>query len=452
VAIVLFALVSSYLALVIVTRIDNVFFPGRQFTLPGPVGDSVPLPGIDNKGTSGGNDPINILVLGLDRRPVDGDSPTRTDTIFIVRADPTTDSAALLGIPRDLIVDIPFKDGTGTYEDRINTVYVQGEQQEYDGGGIGLLKQVLAAEPFQIEIDKHVIVDFEGFETLIDALGGIDVDVPEEVYDPYYSETELPGDYFPQHFEPGRLTMDGRTALAYSRIRFSSDDLDRIQRQQRVIFAAIDKAKSLDVLKNADELWRNYKDTIQTDIPDALMPGYADVANQVKDNLLAVSLGSVVAPFTTPPGASVLVGDPEGIQELVQAVFSGRVADIPVAAAPTPSPVKVEIQNGAGVEGLARDVMLFLIGKDYPETDINTTNTPDGLVHEMSEIIDFDGSHERNAFLIAQWLRIPVEAVRPATDAERELMSQTNAAIVVVIGTDWDSSVLTDADADATGG
>jgi hypothetical protein len=114
--------------------------------------------------------------------------------------------------------------------------------------------------------------------------------------------------------------------------------------------------------------------------------------------------------------------------------------------------VKVEIQNGAGVEGLAREVMLFLIGKDYPETDINTTNTPDGLVHEMSEIIDFDGSHERNAFLIAQWLRIPVEAVRPATEAERELMSRTNAAIVVVIGTDWDSSVLTDAEAAAPGG
>ena len=272
VAIALFAVVSAYLGLVIVSRLDNVFAPGRQLTLPGPVGGV--LPGVDGEGTSGGNEPINILVLGIDRRPSEGDDPTRTDTIFIVRADPTTDSAKLLGIPRDAMVDIPFKDGSGTYEDRINTVYVQGEQEDYEGGGIGLLKQVLAAEPFGIPIDKHVIVDFDGFETLIDALGGVEVDVTEEVYDPYYSETELPGDYFPQHFYPGRQLMDGRTALAYSRIRFSSDDLDRIQRQQRVIFAAIAKAKSLNLLNDDPvDLWNTYNDTISTDISNLLDPG-----------------------------------------------------------------------------------------------------------------------------------------------------------------------------------
>lgn len=454
-AIALFAIVSAYLGLVIITRLDNVFAPGRQITLPGAVGDV--LPGVDGEGTSGGNEPINILVLGLDRRPSEGDSPTRTDTIFIVRADPTTDSAALLGIPRDAIVDIPYKDGSGTYEDRINTVYVQGEQEDYEGGGIGLLKQVLAAEPFGIEVDKHVIVDFEGFETLIDALGGIEVDVPEEVYDPYYSETELPGDYFPQHFYPGRQTMDGRTALAYSRIRFSSDDLDRIQRQQRVIFAAIDKAKSLNLFtEDPLDLWQKYNDTISTDISDLLIPGYADLANQVKDNLLAVSIGSLCTPYTTPQGASVLVCDPEGISKLVSAVFSGAPGEIPVVPQATPQPVLVEIQNGAGVEGLAREVQLFLIGKDYPESDTNTTNTPDGLVHDLTEIIDYDGTHQRNTFLIAEWLGIPVENVRVATAAEKERMSATNAAIVVVIGTDWDASVLTaddgEADTGETGG
>lgn len=450
-AIILFALMSAYLGLVIVTRLDNVFAPGRQITLPGPVGDV--LPGVDSQGESGGNDPITILVLGLDRRPSEGNEPTRTDTIFIVRADPTTDSASLLGIPRDTIVDIPFKNGSGSYEDRINTVYVQGENEDYDGGGIGLLKQVLAAEPFGIQVDKHVIVDFEGFETLIDALGGIDVDVTEEVYDPYYSETELPGDYLPQHFYPGRQHMDGVTALAYSRIRFSSDDLDRIQRQQRVIFAAIDKAKSLNILTDDPvDLWNKYNDTISTDISNLLIPGYADVANQVKDNLLAVSVGSLCAPYTTPQGASVLVCDPEGISELVDAVFSGQPGAIPVVPQPTPEPVLVEIQNGSGVEGLAREVQLFLIGKDYPESDTNTTNVPDGLIHDVTEIVDYDGTHEKNTYLIAGWLNIPPESVRNATPAERDQMAASNAAIVVVIGTDWDSSVLTSDETNATGG
>ena len=238
-AILLFALISAYLALIIITRVDNVFLPGRQVTLPGGVGNV--LPGVDSKGVSGGNDPINILVMGLDRRPSEGVEPTRSDTLFVLRVDPQTDSAAILGIPRDLMVDIPLEGG-GSYQDRVNTVYVQGELTGYPGGGIGLMKEVLENEPFGISIDKYVIVDFEGFESLIDALGGVDVDVPDEVYDPYYSETELPGDYLPQHFLPGNQHMDGVTALAYSRIRFSSDDLDRIQRQQRVIFAAIDKA------------------------------------------------------------------------------------------------------------------------------------------------------------------------------------------------------------------
>src|SRR5205807_1009730 len=122
------------------------------------------------------------------------------------------------------------------------TIYVAGELGDYPDGGVGLMKDVLKAPPFGIKIDKYVIVDFQGFQRVMDALGGVDVDVPDEVYDPYYSETEKPGDYNPQHFYPGKQHMDGATALAYSRIRFSSDDLDRIQRQQRVIFAAIEKA------------------------------------------------------------------------------------------------------------------------------------------------------------------------------------------------------------------
>ena len=444
-----FALVSAYLALVIVTRIDSVFFPGRQITLPGPVGI---LPGPDSKGTSGGNDPVNILVLGLDRRPSEGQEPTRSDTLFVLRVDPKTDSAAILGIPRDLMVDIPFKDGSGSYQDRVNTVYVQGEFNDYPGGGIGLLKKVLGNEPFGIQIDKYVIIDFKGFEGLIDALGGIDVDVPEEVYDPYYSETELPGDYLPQHFYPGKQEMDGVTALAYSRIRFSSDDLDRIQRQQRVIFAAIDKAKSLNLLKeNPVDLWDKYDATIQTDINDALIPGYADLANQVKDNLIAFSLGSVVAPYTTPQGAQVLLGDPEAISELVKAIFNSKgPINVDPGVAPTPLPVVVQIQNGAGIDGLASSVASYIIGKGWQQLDVQTTNATDGLMHERSEIIDIDGSHDRSGYQLANWLGIPDGNYRPATASEAAAMRESGASLIVVLGTDRDFTTLQDTGA-ATG-
>lgn len=445
----IFAAISAYLGLIIVTRIDNVFFPGRQVTLPGPVGNV--LPGVDAEGTSGGNDPINILVMGLDRRPTEGEEPTRADTIFILRVDPVTDKAAILGIPRDLLVEIPSEDGSFTYEDRINTVYAAGELGEYDGGGIQMLKDVLGAEPFNIPIDKHVIIDFEGFKELIDALGGIEVDVTEEVYDPTYSDTELPGDYLPQHFYPGVQEMDGVTALAYSRIRFSSDDLDRIQRQQRVIFATIDKAKTLDVLGNFRELWGEYNNTIETDINEALLAGYADLANQVKDNLLAVSVGSCVAPYTTGQGAQVLVGDEECISSLSASLFTGTPGDLPPMAAVTPSPVKVEIQNGAGIEGLASDVMLYVIGKGYPESDLNATNVFDGLTHETSEIIDIDGTHEKNTSLLSLWLGIPLESRRIATAEEQAVMAANDTTILVILGTDQDFTTLPDSAEDVVG-
>jgi anionic cell wall polymer biosynthesis LytR-Cps2A-Psr (LCP) family protein len=155
-AILIFAATSAYLALVIITRVDSIFFPGNQITLASvPGGEAITknLPGVDGEGTSGSQDRINILVLGLDRRPQDGDTPSRTDTIFIVTVDPKTKSSGILGIPRDYWVDVPYSEGSGTYQDRINSVYVAGELNGYEQGGVGLMKDVLEAEPFNIKID-----------------------------------------------------------------------------------------------------------------------------------------------------------------------------------------------------------------------------------------------------------------------------------------------------------
>ena len=439
-AIVLFAVLATYLALVIITRVDSIFLPpGRQITL-GPVGNV--LPGIDSGGNSGSQDRINIMVMGLDRRAREGDIPTRTDTLFVVTVDPKTRSTGILGIPRDLWVSIPGKGG-GSYQDRINTAYVAGENAKYPGGGVGLLKQVLGADPFNIKIDKYVIIDLKGFEAIIDDLGGIDVDVPDEVYDPYYSETELPGDYFPVHVYPGVQHMDGKHALAYARVRFNSDDLDRIQRQQRVIFAAIAKANSLNVLKNAPSLWSKYKDTVKTDVADYEIPKYAGLAYDVKDNIHAVSLGPATAPYTTSGGAEVLVGNTEKIREIVDSVFSDKPADVAGAPSATPEPVRVQVQNGTGAEGLASSIVKYIIGRGYPENELNAANVYDGQSHSMSEIIDVDGSNRNNANILADWLKIPTSHVRNATAAEKSAMAANPADIVVVLGSDVDYGQLT---------
>lgn len=430
-------MISAYLALVIITRVSTLFFPAHPLTLPDAVGKV--LPGVQTSG-SVSQDPINILVMGLDRRPSDGQQPTRTDTIFIVHVDPKTKSTGILGFPRDMLVDIPGRSA----RDRINTVYVEGELRGDEGGGVGLMKQVMANN-FDIKIDKYVLIDFKGFEKIIDDLGGINVDVASEVYDPYYSETELPGDYLPQHFYPGTQHMDGVTALAYSRIRFSSDDLDRIQRQQRVIFATIDKAKSFDVLnpKKATSLWGQYKDTVKTDISDFQIGDYALTANEVKDNINAVSLGPAMVPYTEPSsGAQVLIGDRNLVKQIVDSVFSATPSSGLVITEATPEPVKVQVQNGSGVDGLGGRVLDYIASKGYPATDlVPAANVWDGASHAKTEIIDIDGTHEKNGYLLANWLGLKDTAYRKATAAERNALDG-GATIIVVLGSDVDFDTL----------
>jgi LCP family protein required for cell wall assembly len=436
-AILAFAVASAYLALVIITRVDHIFFPGNELTLTSLPGGSVleNAPGIDAKGESGSDERINILVLGLDRRPQEGRIPSRTDTIFVVTIDPKTDTAGILGIPRDGLVEIPLRNG-GTYSERINTVYVQGESQEYPGGGLGLMKDVIYNN-FNIEIHHHVLVDFQGFEEIVDALGGIDVDVPDYVYDPYYSWTELPGDYDPQEFEVGRQHMDGRTALAYSRIRFSTDDLDRIQRQQRVIFAAIEKGKSLDVLTRADDLWAEYNDSIETDISDIQAGGYALLADQVKDNIHAVSLGPATVPFTGDQGQAFQVFDWEYTKLLVASLF----ADQPVDTSREPAdaiPARVQFQNGAGTDGLATRVLNYIATQGYPLQDLTAADAYDEQLHEVSEIIDLSGSFEHSRLQLAEWLSIDPMRARTATADEIAALNGVEADIIVILGSDVD--------------
>jgi LCP family protein required for cell wall assembly len=435
--ILLFAAASVYLSLVIVTRVERLFFPGNPITIP--LGTSIGrfLPGIDT-GDGAPQRRINLLIVGIDRRASDGAVLTRTDTTEIATIDPATKSATVVGVPRDLIVNIPGRRG-GTYQDRINTCLVVAQTENYPEGPMGLMKEVIQNN-FHITIDHYVIIDFDGFRKVIDALGGVDVDVPNEVYDPYYSESELPGDYNPQHFYPGVQHMDGETALAYSRVRFSSDDLDRIQRQQRVIFATIAKAESLNLLSNAPSLWQKYKDAIQTDISDFQVPGYALLAKQVEANLHAVSLGPDTTPYTTPQGADVLIGNWDAIQQLVNAVFTD-VQPTPNADT-TPVPVAVDVENGAGAAGLAGEVVDYLASKGYAAGDLTAANAYDQRTHTKSEIIDGDGTHRGNADLLSKWLGIPAASIRTATPAEKDAFARTGAALLVVLGTDQDFTKL----------
>jgi LCP family protein required for cell wall assembly len=423
--VVVFALSAAYGALVLVSRIDEILFPGNGLRLTGSLGK---LPGVDSGAGAGTqNDRINFLVMGLDLRPREGDVPSRSDTMFILTLDPRTKTASILGIPRDLYVEIP--DGAGSYyEDRINTAFIMGEINGYPGGGYSLAIDTVEHN-LGIDVDHYIIIDFEGFEELIDALGGIEVDVPEYLYDPYYSPTELPGDYHPYEFEPGLQHMDGETALAYARIRRYSNDFDRIQRQQRIIFAVMDKALDLNVLGNALDLWKKYKDAIDTDVNDFQIPGLAKLAGDTPpEQVAALSLGACTTDWTTPLGAEVLLPSEKCIQRLVQALFSDQSIAEENAI--------VEIQDGTDEEGLAEESLELLTDLGFPEQSLISVLPPDGAVFSETVILDYSaGTKGYTLSKLADCLEIPSERVRQALPGE-EALRTTNADIVIQLGPD----------------
>lgn len=186
---------------------------------------------------------INLLLVGIDRRSGTGWA-YRTDTILIFTLDPASKTAGLLSIPRDLQLPIP-----GHGEDRINTANVWGSQQRNPDGGPALLEATVESN-FGIPIDGYLMVDFGTFAAIVDALGGIEVEVPKTLHDTRYPDPR-PGDPYASktiHFEAGRQWMDGKRALEYARSRMSTSDFDRAKRQQLILLAIRKRVLSLDAI------------------------------------------------------------------------------------------------------------------------------------------------------------------------------------------------------------
>ena len=418
---------AFYTALVVATQIDRIFLGGTDITLGSTLSN---LPGID-KGASAsdiGGGRLNILVMGIDKRPHEGAGSARTDTMFVMTVDPATRTARGLAMPRDLWVEIPSSSGNTFFQERINTAFNTGETRN-PGGGPALAKAVVE-RLLGIKINYYVIIDFEGFKQVIDVLDGIDVDVASPgVNDPFYSETERLGDFYPCIFEPGLHHMNGSQALCYARVRNNSNDLDRISRQQRVMLAVMDKAAQLNLLSDvtsAQSLYKRYKGAITTDINDLQIPGFARLATAIDANQMAfLSLGAAVTSYRTPMGADVLLPSKDGVKQLVEAFVSdNRLLQ---------ENARIEVQNGTGIDGHAKKAGDFLVTLGIGEANLFPTNAATAN-HARSEIIDFTGK-TYTAQKVATWLSLPKNSIRRATDADAAVR-HGDADIVIIVGAD----------------
>jgi LCP family protein required for cell wall assembly len=423
----LFAAATFYFALIVATQADKFFLPGNELDLPG----LNQLPGVDSGQPAAASieERINILVMGLDRRVDEPKgNPTRTDTMFVVTIDPYSKTAGVFSIPRDLWVEIP--DGQGGYfKNRINVAYEYGPLKNYPGGGPGLAIDTIEHN-FDMKIDHYVVLDFVGFMELVDAVGGIDVDVKDVVWDPSYCNTTDCSDRKEVYFEPGLQHMDGELALQYVRVRYGSDDLKRIERQQDVIRATLDAALNAQLLipNRAVSIYDKFRDAVETDISAFKVPGLALLAQDIPpENITNISLASAVQEGYA-GDAAVLFPMWDQIEVLkAQLFFDGQLRS---------EAAFVEVQNGTQTPGLATSVMDYLTKQGFPEADLTIGNATDGLDHQQTLIYDLAGK-PYTAKKLAAWLGVPtssVEEVRADTTAVP--IPASAADIVVVLGAD----------------
>ncbi|RRR75883.1 MAG: LytR family transcriptional regulator [Candidatus Viridilinea halotolerans] len=230
---------------------------------------------------------LNILLLGTDARLGDVE-PTRTDALVLVRIDRDRGQVSMLSIPRDLWVNYPTG-GAG----RVNAAYPLGETRFGPGGGAALAKSTIG-RLLGIEVDYFMLINFQGFETLIDELGGIRVDVPSEIYDPAYP-TEDYGT-IEVRFAPGSQMLDAERALIYVRTRHADSDFGRNQRQQQVLMAIFDRIRErglLTQLTSLDNYTRSMRGYVQTDLSRNHMLELAGFARNFNgENILRYAIDS----------------------------------------------------------------------------------------------------------------------------------------------------------------
>jgi LCP family protein required for cell wall assembly len=292
-----------------------------------------------------GHDRITVIAMGLTQRTTE---PARTDTLLVMDIDPPHHRINMLSVPRDLWVNIP---GSGPGKLAI----------AYEIGGPKLSAYTLERE-LGIPVDYTIALTFRGFIKIVDAMGGVTVDVPQELNDPTYPC--LTGyDYCPIDIKPGRQHMNGATALEFVRERhaFAQQDLARVKDQQAF-------AEALKRTMIAPSTWLRYPAVLSalrlsliTNLPLNALPAiaaqYANPLTRVDHEYINIDNG-MVKPDSSPDGQSILTPtSPTVIPNLVHRLFGDPTL--------VQENASVAVLNGTSSAGAASDLENTLSGLGF---------------------------------------------------------------------------------------
>lgn len=226
----------------------------------------------------GQNERLNVLLIGIDAGA--GRDHALTDSLIVVSLDPVGKSVSMASLPRDL-VNVPLGDGR-TFAPKLNSLlsYATAHPKDFKAGGMRTLENAVGAL-LGIPIHYYATVDLAGFAKMVDAVGGVDVNVKQALDDPKYTGPGIAGrgwsvDVGPRHFGGGE-------ALAYARIRRSvgQTDFTRQARQQEILLALRSKVVRGGALFSLPSLLDAVGDTVATDLPPERLPDLAVLAGEI---------------------------------------------------------------------------------------------------------------------------------------------------------------------------
>lgn len=249
-----------------------------------------------------GKDRVNILLMGVDRRGVRNSGLPRSDSMMVVSIDPVRQRFDLFSILRDTYVKVPDHGMS-----RINAAVVNGGPE---------LAMKTVSQFTGLPISRYVITDFEGFKALIDAIGGVKLDVEKDMY---YRDPTDKGVY-DIHLQKGMQTLDGDKALQYVRFRHdATSDYTRTERQRKLLAAVADQMKQGTTLIQLPTILKEVTPYIQTNISSMDM---------LKLSALGLKLNTAdPGNYQIPPmgmfresnrAGSVLIPDVEQVQAFIQ--------------------------------------------------------------------------------------------------------------------------------------
>jgi LCP family protein required for cell wall assembly len=331
------------------------------------------------KGESSGR--VNILLLGIGDPGHAGEY--LSDTIMVISYDVATKQVAMISVPRDLYVNINNTCGSS----KINYAHACGEIEKLPGGGPAVTSETIS-KVLDIPIHYYARVNFTGFKDVIDAVGGVDIEVEKELYDYLYPTDN--GGLTTLYIKKGMQHMNGETALKYARSRETTSDFDRAKRQQIVLEAIKEKVTSSDTLLNPTKiisltsaLGNNIKTDFDLSYTQRAIELFKNVDTSKIKNLVFDNSEKGLLKDDSSQYAGYILIPRAGLNNFkqLQIAASNIFADQAVAT----ESARISLQNGTQTAGLATRLSDTLKNTDF---NVISVTSADRQNYQATKILD----------------------------------------------------------------